>query len=74
MRFHSVRASIVSRVIVNALATSPGVRPLSSCMRIRNVAPMRLIIWLVTAVAMISRLRRWSSMNAAYFFCSGSGK
>ena len=56
---HSARASSASRVMVKALATSPGVRPVSSCMRSRKVAPMRLTIELVTAVAMISRFRRW---------------
>ena len=72
--FHSARASSVSRVMVNALATSAGERPVSSCMRSRNVAPIRLMVVLVTAVAMISRFRRCFSISVAYFFCSGCGK
>ena len=71
---HSSRASSVSRVMVKALATSPGMRPVSSCMRSRKVAPMRLIVELVTAVAMISRFRRCCSIALAYFSCSGCGK
>ena len=60
--------------MVKARAISPMLRPLSSCMRIRKVAPIRLMVELVTAVAMISRFRRWFSITLAYFFCSGSGK
>ena len=60
--------------MVKALATSPGERPLSSCMRSRKVAPIRLIVELVTAVAMISRFRRCCCIALAYFACNGCGK
>jgi len=71
---HSWRASRISRAAVYALAIASGPLPVSSCMRIMKVAPMRLSVELVTAVAMISRFSRWRCMCSAYFSCSGAGK
>ncbi len=65
---------MTSRTAVYAFAIAAGCWPVSSCMRSVNVAPMRLTIELVTAVAMISRRRRWRCMCSAYFVCSGTGK
>ena len=48
---------MISRTAVYAFAIAAGGWPVSSCMRSVNVAPMRLTIELVTAVAMISRLQ-----------------